>query len=179
MASSGRGASDTPDARATSGLAEDPVNEYLEKAEPAQPTGSWTGTMPGAIEPLPVNQQAVREYWERVARAATSTVEREHAEHEAQEAQRRITVQCVVPSLKGDSLARARRALLHAHCKLGKVSRRDDSRRTRGSRREPRSSVVRPRRSGGRSPRCAGSPRHAQRTADTRGWRRCREAPAR
>jgi hypothetical protein len=116
-------ASDTPDARATGGPAEDPVNKYLENQEPAQPTGSRTVTMPGAIEPAPVNPQAVREYWERVAREARSTVEREHAEHEAQEAQRRITARCVVPPLKGDSLARARRALLHAHCKLGKVSR--------------------------------------------------------
>jgi hypothetical protein len=41
----------------------DPVTEYLEKAEQAKPTGEWHGTLPGAIEPLPVNQRAMEEFW--------------------------------------------------------------------------------------------------------------------
>jgi hypothetical protein len=68
--------------------------------------------------------QAETEYWERLAREAQSPTERQHAESEAQRARSRITVRCVVPSLKGDSLRRARRALVNAHCRLGKVSRR-------------------------------------------------------
>jgi hypothetical protein len=69
------------------------------------------------------NPQSEVEYWERVAREAQSPTERQHAESEAQRARSRITVRCVVPSLKGDSLRRARRALVKAHCRLGKVSR--------------------------------------------------------
>jgi hypothetical protein len=67
--------------------------------------------------------QAELEYWERVARQAQSPTERQHAESEVQRIRPRITAPCVVPSLKGDSLRRARGALLRAHCRLGKVSR--------------------------------------------------------
>jgi len=34
-----------------------------------------------------------------------------------------VGLECIVPSLKGDSLSLAQRALSHAHCRLGKVSR--------------------------------------------------------
>ena len=115
--------SDVPDVSANASPPQDPVNEYLEKQEQAQPTRSWTGTFPGAIQPAPVNPQVQREYWERVAREAQSKQEREHAEHEVQKALKDIAAHCVVPSLKGDSLGSARQVLLHAHCKLGKVSR--------------------------------------------------------
>jgi hypothetical protein len=114
--------SDTPDAFATNSASEAPIKEYLENQTPAQPTGTWEGPQaPGAVPPI-VTSTGMREYWERVTREAKGTPEREHAEHEAQKAQRTITTGCVVPSLKGDSLRRARRALRHAHCKLGRVS---------------------------------------------------------
>ena len=43
---------------------QDPVNEYLAGQGEAQPTGTRTATGPGAIEPLPVNAQEEREFWE-------------------------------------------------------------------------------------------------------------------
>ncbi len=42
---------------------QDPINEYLSDREAAQPTGARVTTMPGAIEPLPVNQQMEDEFW--------------------------------------------------------------------------------------------------------------------
>ncbi len=45
------------------GADERAVREYLENQGPAQPTGSRTGTMPGAIEPLPVNKTLEEEFW--------------------------------------------------------------------------------------------------------------------
>jgi hypothetical protein len=116
--------SDTPDAFASVSPWEDPVREYLENQSPAQPTGERTVTLPGAIEAAYVNPQVEREFWERVAREAQGHQEREHAEREVQEAKRTIRAGCLVPSLKGDSLRRARWALRHAHCTLGRVSTR-------------------------------------------------------
>ena len=42
---------------------QDPVNEYLANEGEAQPTATRTFTMPGAIEPLPVNTQVIEEFW--------------------------------------------------------------------------------------------------------------------
>ncbi len=114
--------SSAPDAFATN---PEPVNEYLKNEEQAKPVGESTSTSPGAIQPLPVNPQLAREYWERLTREA-----RMHQEHErelAEEVNRRIERQspfCVVPSLRGRSLQSARAALRRAHCKLGAVRRR-------------------------------------------------------
>lgn len=44
-------------------------------------------------------------------------------EHEARETGERVAQVCVVPSLRGASLAKARRLLTEAHCRLGRVSR--------------------------------------------------------
>lgn len=80
------------------------------------------GVAPGAIEPKPVNKQLEEEY---EANQAKKKAEQEAAEREA--AQRKATEaaakRCVVPSLKGRSLADARTSLSRAHCALGKVSR--------------------------------------------------------
>jgi hypothetical protein len=111
---------DAPDVLATDAPAEDEVKKYLENQEGAQPTGSRTGTLPGAVEPLPYNPQIAKEYWERVEAEARSRREREQAaqaEHRAGAA-----VQCVVPALRGHSLTAARRLLHDAHCKLGRVT---------------------------------------------------------
>lgn len=113
-------ASGTPDV-STSASIEDPVNKYLENQEEAQPTGSGTGTLPGAIEPAPYSPQIAKEYWERIAREAQTRQEREHAEHEALQAERSIAAPCVVPALRGYSLRRAKRVLTRSHCKLGRV----------------------------------------------------------
>jgi YD repeat-containing protein len=44
---------------------QDPVNEYLANGTIAQPSGETVVvTMPGAIEPLPVNSQVEQEFWE-------------------------------------------------------------------------------------------------------------------
>ncbi len=96
--------------------------------------------------------QGLMETTERLAREAVEQRAKEKQEHEAAEKREREarenpppaqpppqeqpsepeagaepaghpTVQCVVPSLKGDSLRAAQIALRKAHCKLGKVSR--------------------------------------------------------
>jgi YD repeat-containing protein len=43
---------------------QDPVNEYLANRTLAQPTGNLTMTLPGAIEPTPVNTQMQQEFFE-------------------------------------------------------------------------------------------------------------------
>jgi hypothetical protein len=55
-------------------------------------------------------------------RAHWEAVEREAEQRRAQE-EAAARASCVVPSLKGDSLRRARQTLLRAHCALGRVSR--------------------------------------------------------
>jgi hypothetical protein len=83
-------------------------------------------------------EHAAQEQKEENERAAKSAEEKKAAEerqqHEAVENQQQQAkeaakkkaeeeaLQCVVPSLKGDPLARATTALRRAHCKLGKVS---------------------------------------------------------
>jgi hypothetical protein len=108
---------DTPDVAAT---ASDPVNEYLESHEEAQSTGSRTGVLPGAIEPLPVNPQTEKEYWERVQAEARQRREREQARQPTDG--HAIALRCRVPDLRGHTLSAARRALRAAHCKLGSVT---------------------------------------------------------
>jgi len=101
--------SDVPDVSASDTPA-DPVNNQ----EPELPTGTWSGPpVLGSSEPPHITLETAAEYYERVAR-----------EQAAQKAgQQSIIQRCVVPSLKGESLSRAKQALLHAHCKLGKVHR--------------------------------------------------------
>jgi Carboxypeptidase regulatory-like domain len=41
----------------------DPVNTYGCNAGPSEPTGEGTSTLPGAIEPAPVNKQIEEEFW--------------------------------------------------------------------------------------------------------------------
>jgi Trypsin len=69
--------------------------------------------------------QAERAAKELKSREESEAIERAQREVEAREEQPAKTAaeHCVVPSLKGDSLDKARRALSKAHCKLGKVNR--------------------------------------------------------
>ncbi len=104
------GAAATPAATAHT---PNPVQEYQEQAGEAAPISSWSGELPGAIKPLPVNVQEMNEYWTRV--------EREEREGHAA---RTAPAPCVVPRLRGHTLAGARRALAGAGCSLGHVRRR-------------------------------------------------------
>lgn len=111
-----------PLATATDSPVQDPVNKYLEDETEAPPVSQSTSTLPGAIEPLPVNPQIEREYWERVAREATSRAESERARSLTQKlAHPNAVLHCVVPSLIGHSLRGSRRALTRGHCRLGRV----------------------------------------------------------
>jgi hypothetical protein len=67
----------------------------------------------------PAKEAAERAAKEREVREAGERAGREAAELEAKVS---AAPSCVVPRLKGDSLAAARSALGRAHCKLGKVS---------------------------------------------------------
>jgi len=78
---------------------------------PAEPTGSRTYTMPGAIEPLPVNKQIEEEFWAKMHQSSE------------QEPSTPAPAKCRVPKLTGDTLMIARLALHRAHCGLGRVSR--------------------------------------------------------
>jgi hypothetical protein len=44
----------------------DPVCEYLAKADQAPPVATYTSTLPGAIEPQPVNQALMEQFWAEV-----------------------------------------------------------------------------------------------------------------
>jgi hypothetical protein len=99
-------------------VAPDQTFETLGQALEA-PTGESTGTLPGAIEPLPVNPQIEKEFWEH---PPWDRVPSSPPTEPAPPAPGDVTQVCIVPSLKGDSLAVALRALLKAHCGLGKVS---------------------------------------------------------
>jgi hypothetical protein len=69
-------------------------------------------------------QREAREETERQEAAERVAAERAAAEREARRLQEDAKAsQCVVPSLKGDSLSKARRALNKSHCRLGRVSR--------------------------------------------------------
>jgi hypothetical protein len=72
-------------------------------------------------EERPAKEAAARAAKEREVREAGERAGREAAEHELLAKQASASV-CLVPSLKGDSLTAARKALDKAHCKLGKVS---------------------------------------------------------
>ena len=65
-------------------------------------------------------ERAVREAGERAGREAA---EREAKMKEAEKTAAASSVRCLVPRLRGDSLAAARSALSKAHCGLGKVNR--------------------------------------------------------
>jgi hypothetical protein len=83
----------------------------------------------GAEEEAKAKEEAERPGKEAAARAAKEREIREAGERAGREAAERellakqaSTTMCVVPSLEGDSLTAARRALGMVHCKLGKVS---------------------------------------------------------
>jgi hypothetical protein len=73
-------------------------------------------------EERPAKEAAERAAQEREIREMGERVGREAAEQE-RAATKEFAAMCRVPSLKGDSLARARSALSKAHCRLGKVVR--------------------------------------------------------
>lgn len=75
-------------------------------------------------------QQAAREHDEQQARedaaryaAEAAELKRVEEEEAAADARSNVVAGCVVPSLKGDTLSKAQRALGKAHCRLGGVSR--------------------------------------------------------
>lgn len=74
----------------------------------------------------PAKEAAARAAKEREIREAGERTGREAAEREAKKREEEKTLSsaptCVVPSLKGDTLTVARRALREAHCKLGRVT---------------------------------------------------------
>jgi hypothetical protein len=97
----------------------------------------WEGATREANEAPSIGEREAREHREAEERPAKEAAERAAHEREIREtgeragretAEREVlakqasTTMCVVPSLKGDSLTAARRALGKAHCKLGKVS---------------------------------------------------------
>jgi PASTA domain len=67
--------------------------------------------------------QVLRELEAIQRQAAKEHDEQEHAREEARRRNELPTPMCVVPSLKGDTLSLARRALKKANCQLGKVVR--------------------------------------------------------
>ncbi len=76
-----------------------------------------------AEEKKAAEERAQREANERQTREETERAE--HAQASKEEAERKAkeaAAQCVVPSLTGDSLNDARKALHGAHCKLGRIS---------------------------------------------------------
>jgi hypothetical protein len=81
----------------------------------------WSPPVP--IEPLPVNLQIEKEFeehppWNRVPPSPPAEVPAT-----APTASGTVTPACIAPSLKGDLLTKARRALSKVHCALGKVTR--------------------------------------------------------
>lgn len=76
--------------------------------------------------------EVLREEREKEAAEATAAKEREAREargRAGREAAQRVASDCVVPHLKGDTLAAARRALHRVHCRLGRLTK---PRRLRG-----------------------------------------------
>jgi hypothetical protein len=74
-------------------------------------------------------RQSAREREELLAKEATAryaaeaaALKRREEEESAADAKVRVIPKCTVPSLKHDTLSAARRALVKAHCRLGKVS---------------------------------------------------------
>jgi hypothetical protein len=106
-----------PDVKATE---TDPVQEYLENEKEAGPVSVSTETLPGAIEPLPVNQQQMEEFWARMEAQRRREQERAHGAAPGSA----LRSGCVVPVLTGHTLSGARRLLTRAHCRLGRVTRR-------------------------------------------------------
>jgi hypothetical protein len=86
--------------------------EYLENEGEARPIAEGSGTLPGAIEPAQGNKQLEEEFWANPPWKRKPASETGPATPPAQ---------CVVPALRGDSLAQARRALRKASCTLGSV----------------------------------------------------------
>jgi len=115
--------------------------EFTTEEEAVVPPGCPQGCGPQVPYELEVNPRGVegalrsgeelaRREAERQAQlkqeealAASEREKREAGEGAAREAAERAAAQCVVPSLRGDSLGRARRTLSRAHCTLGKVKR--------------------------------------------------------
>jgi hypothetical protein len=100
-----------------------PDQTFETRPDLSVPTGESTGTLPGAIEPLPVNPQIEKEFWEHPPWDRVHSSAPAEAAKAAPAVSGNVTPACTVPSLKGDSLAVALRALLKAHCGLGTVSR--------------------------------------------------------
>jgi hypothetical protein len=72
-----------------------------------------------AVSFLAQREAAERQRAEEVKHAEEAAQHEEAAQQQANEA---AAMQCVVPSLKGDSIAGARKALSKGHCQLGRVT---------------------------------------------------------
>jgi Trypsin len=94
---------------------------------PALPWSHESGNESAAQEVK--EAEAERAAKERKSREESETIERAQREVEARGDQpaKAAAQRCTVPSVKGDSLDKARRALSKAHCKLGKVTMPDGS----------------------------------------------------
>jgi hypothetical protein len=75
-----------------------------------------------AEEHKAAEERSQREAAERQHQQETEQAEAQAREEAQRKAKEAAASQCVVPSLKGDSLDGARSALRKAHCKLGRVT---------------------------------------------------------
>lgn len=99
---------------------------------PLPPNGSGPGApyeskiSPGAAQSgSEASQRVVEEFQaqQRKKQEELEAIERAQQEFEAETGKAKAATQhCVVPSLRGDSLGKAKRALDKAHCRLGKVT---------------------------------------------------------
>lgn len=94
-------------------------------------TSGWSIASANAAAERAVQEQEAQKARERQASEETTARERAHWEAVNREGELRLKREeqaeaesrdCVVPSLKGDSIATARRRLTRVHCKLGRIS---------------------------------------------------------
>jgi hypothetical protein len=121
-------------ARAVEGPIPVPVNEptpYESKLEPwaAEAAANWAKNQieVGERERREATERTAREANERATREAEGREGREAVERESAATSSHIAV-CTVPRLRGEILGAARRALRHAHCRLGRVSKSGNAR---------------------------------------------------
>ena len=107
-------------------------NGVLDTESYTPPELPWANESGNEAAARTVAEQRAKELEEQQRKEATATKEQEeakareaalkHREDVAASAAQSGTQACTVPSLRGDTLSAARRALAKAHCRLGKVS---------------------------------------------------------
>jgi hypothetical protein len=109
-------------ARNASGVAESEVGYFTPPLPPPD------------NEPTPYEPTLPPWLVEQEARSAEERTRQEKEQHAREEESAEPQVQhCIVPQLRGDTVTTARRALRHAHCRLGMVSHAPSARRERES----------------------------------------------